>query len=98
MAQARLNVGLPAGPWVGEVSRAVPEARIQVPSATPGDGAGFALVKITADDVDGTLDAIEVHETIDAVSVVALSDEVAPGRRSASADLAVDRRRVLPDT
>jgi len=74
MAQARLNVDLPDGPWVGEVSREFPEARIQVLSATPGDGAGFALVKITADDIDEILDAIEIHETIEEVSVMALSD------------------------
>jgi len=34
-------------------------------------------VKITADDIDEILDAIEIHETIEEVSVMALSDGVA---------------------
>jgi predicted DNA binding protein len=87
MAKARLNVDLPDGPWVGEVSRAFPEARIQVLTATPGDGAGFALVKITADDIDGMLDAIAAHDTIEEVSVMALSDGVATVQVEAHAPL-----------
>jgi len=86
MAQARLNVDLPDGPWSVK-SREFPEARIQVLSATPGDGAGFALVKITADDIDEILDAIEIHETIEEVSVMALSDGVATVQAEAHAPL-----------
>ena len=77
MAQARLHVDLPEEPWVGEISRQFPSARFQVLSATPGDGAGFALVKITADDVEPILSAAEAHETVVEVSVMALSDGVA---------------------
>ncbi|WP_128906054.1 helix-turn-helix domain-containing protein [Halorubrum amylolyticum] len=87
MAQARLNVDLPDGPWVGEVSREFPEARIQVLSATPGDGAGFALVKITADDIDEILDAIAVHDTIEEISVMALNNGVATVHVEAHAPL-----------
>lgn len=87
MAQARLNVNLPNGPWVGEVSREFPGARIEVLSATPGDGVGFALVKITADSVDEILDAIDVHDTIEEVSVMALSDGVATVQVEAHAPL-----------
>jgi len=76
MAQARLNVDLPDGPWVGEVS-GVPGSTDSGTQCDPGDGAGFALVKITADDIDEILDAIEIHETIEEVSVMALSDGVA---------------------
>jgi len=53
----------------------------------PGDGAGFALVKITADDIDEILDAIEIHETIEEVSVMALSDGVATVQVEAHAPL-----------
>ncbi|MFD1571430.1 helix-turn-helix domain-containing protein [Halorubrum laminariae] len=71
MAQARLRVDIPDGPWVGDVSREFSDARFQVLTATPDDGAGFALVRITADDVDPILDAIEDHDTITDVSVMA---------------------------
>lgn len=87
MAQARLHVDLPDGPWVGEVSREFPDARIQVLTATPGDGAGFALVQITADDIDSLLDAIEAHDTIVEASVMALNDGVATVQVEAHAPL-----------
>jgi predicted DNA binding protein len=87
MAQARLHVDLPDGPWVGEVSREFPEARIQVLTATPGEGAGFALVEITADDIEEILAAIEAHETIAELSVMSLSDGVATVQVEAHAPL-----------
>ncbi|MDB9251941.1 helix-turn-helix domain-containing protein [Halorubrum sp. SD683] len=74
MAQARLRVTIPDGPWVGDVSREFPEARFQVLTATPDDGAGFALVRITADESDPILDAIDDHETITHSSVMAADD------------------------
>jgi len=44
-------------------------------------------VKITADDIDEILDAIEIHETIEEVSVMALSDGVATVQVEAHAPL-----------
>ncbi|MWV65380.1 helix-turn-helix domain-containing protein [Halorubrum sp. JWXQ-INN 858] len=87
MAQARLLVDLPEGPWVGEVSREFPDARIEVLTALPGDGAGFALVQLTADDIDSLLDAIAAHETIAEVSVMAVDDGVATVQIEAHAPL-----------
>lgn len=87
MAQARLRVDLPEGPWVSEVTREFPDARFQVLTATPGDAAGFALVQITADDIDSILDAIEAHETIAEVSVMAIGDGVATVQVEAHAPL-----------
>ncbi|TKX79108.1 helix-turn-helix domain-containing protein [Halorubrum sp. SD626R] len=74
MAQARLRVDIPDGPWVGDISREFPNARFQVLTATPDDGGGFALVRVTADDVDPILDAVEEHDTITDVSVMAEDD------------------------
>ncbi|WP_321169337.1 hypothetical protein [Halorubrum salinum] len=87
MAQARLRVDLPDGPWIGEVSREFPGAQIQVLTATPGDGAGFALVKVTADDLDEVLAAVESHETIEELSVMSRSDGVATVQIEAHAPL-----------
>lgn len=87
MAQARLSVDLPEGPWVSEVSREFPEAGFQVLTATPGDSAGFALVQITADDSDPILDAIRAHDTIAEASMMALSDGVATVQVEAHAPL-----------
>lgn len=87
MAQARLHVDLPTEPWVGEVTRQFPDARVQVLTATPGDGAGFALVQVTSDDIDAVLDAVEAHETIAEVSVMDLTDDVATVQVEAHAPL-----------
>ncbi|MFC7211890.1 helix-turn-helix domain-containing protein [Natronoarchaeum sp. GCM10025321] len=87
MAQARLHVNLPEGPWVSAVSREFPDAQFQVVTTTPGDGAGFALVQVTADDIDSVLDAIEAHETIAELSVMALEDGVATVQVEAHAPL-----------
>ena len=74
MAQARLRVTVPEGPWVGDVSRSFPDARFQVLTATPDDGAGFALVRVSADDLDPILDAVEDHEVVTHCSVMAEDD------------------------
>lgn len=87
MAQARLHVDLPTEPWVGAVTREFPDARVQVLTATPGEGAGFALVQVTSDDVDAVLDAIEAHETIAEVAVMDLTDDVATVQVEAHAPL-----------
>lgn len=87
MAQARLHVDLPTEPWVGEVTREFPDARVQVLTATPGEGAGFALVQVTSDDIDAVLDAIEAHETIAEVAVMDLTDDVATVQVEAHAPL-----------
>ncbi|WP_418280236.1 helix-turn-helix domain-containing protein [Halorubrum sp. DTA98] len=77
MAQARLLVDLPDGPWVADVSRAFPDTRFQVLTATPGDDAGFALVRITSSDLDAVLTAMRAHETLAEVSVMANDGDVA---------------------
>ncbi len=87
MAQARLLAQLPDGPWVSEVSREFPDARFQVLTATPGDGAGFALVRITAPDVDAILDAMEAHDTLAEVSVMAADEGMVTVQIEAGAPL-----------
>ncbi|GAB3412833.1 hypothetical protein GCM10027435_06030 [Haloparvum alkalitolerans] len=74
MTQARLVVDLPDGPWVADVSREFPAATFQVIAALPGDGPGFALVWITAPDVDAVLDAMESHPSVTDMSVMGRAD------------------------
>lgn len=74
MTQARLVVELPDGPWVADVSREFPEATFRVIAALPGDGPGFALVWITAPDVEAVLDAMQSHPAVTETSVVGRAD------------------------
>lgn len=77
MTQARLVVDLPDGPWIADVSRTFPDAKFQVLAALPGDGPGFALVWITAPDVDQVLVDMHDHETITELSVLQRTDHEA---------------------
>ena len=61
MAQIRLLVDLPDGPWIADLSREFPDAVFRVLSGTPGDDAAFALVRVSTDDPDAVIDAMRDH-------------------------------------
>ncbi|RAW44113.1 helix-turn-helix domain-containing protein [Halorubrum sp. 48-1-W] len=73
MAQIRLLVDLPDGPWIADVSRDFPDAVFRVLTATPGESAGFALLRITTDEVDDVLDAMAAHPGLAETSVMTRS-------------------------
>ncbi|SEH66309.1 Predicted DNA binding protein, contains HTH domain [Halopenitus malekzadehii] len=74
MTQARLVVEMPDGPWVADISRAHPDATFQVLAALPGDGPGFALVWISASDLDGVLEDMRDHAVLTDMSVMQRTD------------------------
>ncbi|EMA68665.1 Bacterio-opsin activator HTH domain protein [Halorubrum aidingense JCM 13560] len=87
MPQARLLVDLPEGPWIADVSRAFPDAGFRILTAVPGEGAGFALVQITARDTDAVLTAMDEHDALASVSVMARGAGVATVRIETDAPL-----------
>ncbi|WP_144799086.1 helix-turn-helix domain-containing protein [Halorubrum depositum] len=87
MPQARLLVDLPDGPWIADVSREFPDAGFRVLTAVPGESAGFALVRVTARDVDAVLATMESHDALASVSVMAREDGVATIRIETDAPL-----------
>jgi len=87
MPQARLLVDLPDGPWIADVSREFPDAGFRVLTAVPGESAGFALVRVSARDVDAVLSAMESHDALASVSVMARKDGVATVRIETDAPL-----------
>ncbi|WP_123620579.1 helix-turn-helix domain-containing protein [Halorubrum sp. CSM-61] len=87
MTQARLVVELPDGPWAADVSREFPAATLRVIAALPGDGPGFALVWITAPDIDAVLDAMKSHPAVTDTSVMDRSDREATVQFETSAPL-----------
>ncbi|WP_123624055.1 helix-turn-helix domain-containing protein [Halorubrum sp. CSM-61] len=87
MPQARLLVDLPDGPWIADVSRDFPDAGFRVLTAVPDEGAGFALIRLTARDVDAVLAAMRDHVALSKVSVMARGEGVATVRIETSAPL-----------
>jgi hypothetical protein len=87
MPQARLLVDLPDGPWIADVSREFPDAGFRVLTAVPGESAGFALVRVTARDVDAVLSAMEAHGALASASVMARGDGAATVRLETDAPL-----------
>ena len=87
MPQARLLVDLPDGPWIADVSREFPDTGFRVLAAVPGESAGFALVRVTARDADAVLSAMEGHDALTAVSVMARGDGVVTARVETDAPL-----------
>jgi|AntRauMinimDraft_4_1070384.scaffolds.fasta_scaffold00181_30 hypothetical protein len=87
MPQARLLVDMPEGPWIADVSRAFPDAGFRVLTAVPGESAGFALVQVTAREVDTVLAAMDEHDALASVSVLARRDGVATVRIETDAPL-----------
>ncbi|WP_418284608.1 helix-turn-helix domain-containing protein [Halorubrum sp. DTA46] len=98
MPHARLLVDLPDGPWIADISREFPDAGFRVLTAVPGEGAGFALVRITARDVDEVLARMREHGTLASVSVMAADGDVATVRIETDAPLLLlaARRSGLP--
>lgn len=87
MAQIRLLVDLPDGPWIADVSREFPDAVFRVLTATPGESAGFALLRITTDEVDDVLAAMEAHSGLAETSVMTRSPGEATVQIEASSPL-----------
>ena len=77
MAQATLAVTLPERVWVSEVSTAHPEATIRVLAAVPGHESGFALVRITAPDVQSVVEDMHDHDQITELTLAQWSENEA---------------------
>lgn len=75
MRQATFTITLPEGIWVGDVSRAHPEAKFRVFSAVPhDDGTGSALLRISGPDLPRVLSDMDDHPGIETLSLVQIHD------------------------
>jgi predicted DNA-binding protein YlxM (UPF0122 family) len=70
VTQAQLLITLPEGIWIGDVSREHPAATFEVLSAVPDAEAAFALLSVTAPQIDRLLSVIESHDHITDLSVL----------------------------
>ena len=61
MPLAHLSIDLPEGTWIRDVSTDHPEATVRVLAALPDDDVGFALLQVTAPDVEALVGAMAAH-------------------------------------
>ncbi|WP_255198758.1 helix-turn-helix domain-containing protein [Halorarius litoreus] len=74
MPQAELQVTLPEGTWVGDVSRAYEGAVFEVLATVPAQDRGVGLIEIQASALESVLDAVRAHDTILTVDEQAVTD------------------------
>jgi hypothetical protein len=77
MPYAKLNVTLPEGVWIGEISSEFPAVRFRVLAALPGDDSGVGLVEITGPDLESVLGAVERRDGISSIDLLRVVDDEA---------------------
>lgn len=70
MPQATLRVDIPEMIWIGQLTRAHPEATFRVLTALPDEGSGVALAEITAPDPDEVMADMEAYDEIVSLDVL----------------------------
>lgn len=70
MPRATLTVTIPAGVWIGDVSRAHPDASIRVLAALTGGDAGVGLVEITAPDLPEVVADVESNDAVTELEIM----------------------------
>jgi len=64
MPRARLTVTVPESVWMGQLSRAYPEARFEILTVFPREDGAVALAEITASDVASVLRELDRADTV----------------------------------
>lgn len=74
MPTANLNVEIPPGAWIHDVSTDHPDATFRVLSVHSSDATGVVLLEIDSRDVDPILSAIEAHDEVLAFEPIGTED------------------------
>lgn len=93
MTRARLVVQLPDDPWVADVSRTHTEATFRVLAVIPGDGPGYAIVRISAPTVDPVLQDARDHPAMTDLTVLSRAPDEATIQFETSTPLLVRAAR-----
>ncbi|MFC6723082.1 helix-turn-helix domain-containing protein [Halobium palmae] len=75
MPQANLTVTIPDGIWIGDVSRARPNANIRILAALTGDDAGVGLAEITASDLPDIVADIQRSDSVTELEILQQYEE-----------------------
>jgi len=74
MATAAFTITLPEGVWIGDLSRAHPEAEIRVLAALPDGEVGVGHVEILHSDAESIVEAMRAEDAVTAVEVFEIRD------------------------
>ncbi|NHN42771.1 helix-turn-helix domain-containing protein [Halorubellus sp. JP-L1] len=77
MPNAKLELTVPEGIWLGRVTRAHPETRIRVLAAIPDGLTGVGLIEIDGDATDAVLGTMEGEDDITSIDVLQHGDDEA---------------------
>jgi hypothetical protein len=77
MAQATLNITMPEGIWIQQLSTDHPESNFRVLAAVPGSDSGFALVRITGPEVPEVIEEMHDHPQLTELTLAQWSDNEA---------------------
>lgn len=75
MPQANLTITIPEGIWIGDVSRAHPDASIRILAALTDEEAGVGLVEITASDLPDIVADIQANESVTELEILQQYEE-----------------------
>jgi hypothetical protein len=77
MPRAKLTLDVPEGVWIGDISRAHPDARIRILAAIAEDGAGIGLAEVNATDLAAVVTEMSAAESVTDTDVLARREEEA---------------------
>ncbi|SFR69963.1 Predicted DNA binding protein, contains HTH domain [Halogeometricum rufum] len=64
MPRAHLTLTIPDGVWIGDVTRAHPQATVRILSALTGDDAGVGLAEITAEELQSVVADVQDSDSV----------------------------------
>lgn len=70
MSHADLTVTIPEGVWIGDVTRAYPDATVRILSALTGDDAGAGLAEVAAPETGDVLDDLRNSGSVTELTVL----------------------------
>jgi hypothetical protein len=77
MPRAHLTLTIPDGVWIGDVSRAYPDAQFRILAALADDQAGVGLAEVTAQQLPSILTEIDASEEVTELDILQRHDNTA---------------------
>lgn len=77
MPRAHLTLTIPDGVWIGDVSRAYPDAQFRILAALADDQAGVGLAEVTAQELPSILTEIDASEAVTELDILQQHDNTA---------------------
>jgi predicted DNA binding protein len=75
MPRAHLTITIPEGVWIGDVSRAHPEASVRILAALTDEDAGVGLAEVTATDLGAVVADVQSAEAVTDLDVLQRYDD-----------------------